>query len=108
MADFKPYSADEMKAILEKDPRMAASMAAIMKRSGQMMQEINRLHMFLYTSILATGPIRVGPVALLNFKDNFESFIYDREGTDFVMDIQRIIVTPEKPDGPKSNEPIAQ
>lgn len=108
MAEPLPYTPDEMAALLKKDPRMAESMKRIMHRNHQMVQEINRLHMFLYTSIVATGPIRVGPVAMLAFKENFEAFVYDRQGTDFIMDIQRIIVAPGEPDGSKNNEPVAQ
>jgi hypothetical protein len=105
---MNPYSPDEMAVLLKKDPRLHLNLAMIAQQKNDLAKEMQRLHMFLYTAIMKTGRIEVTPSDMVYFKDHFENFIFNREGTSFTLDVPRIIVAPEPPNGTKGDEPIIQ
>lgn len=104
-----PYSAEEMAEMMKKDQRLQLSMALVAQRNEEARVTLGRLKLFMFAAIMKFGPVRVGPEELKKYKQEFKSFTFDRNGSDFILDIPRIIIAaPGDIDGTKDSEPVTQ
>lgn len=106
--ELPPYSPEEMGDLMKKDQRLLKTMTELAQKKQETSRDMQRLHIFLYNAIKRNGAIRVGPNDLIDFKENFKAFTFSKEGTDFILDIQRIILEGAAPNGIESNQPITQ
>ena len=108
----KPYSPDELHALMTKDPRLFQSFAAVAKKMQETQQSLQLHKLYLFAAITKTGPVTVGPEDIKNFKGNFSAFVASPGSVEnsFVFDIARAPIGQEAPatDGTKDNKPIAQ
>ena len=108
----KPYSPDELHDLMSKDPRLFQSFAAVAKKMQEIQQQLHLHKLYLFSAIVKTGPVTVGPDEIAHFKNNFSAFSASPGPVEksFIFDIARAPIGQEAPapDGTKDNKPIAQ